>query len=391
MTLRPRSTCLYPYAHHLSRALTPLSVVFVIFTALPGLAHAEAPAVASGKAFNPDVSVNFLGLLRHDTAASEDRATAPYNGLSLQEAEIQFFSPVDAYLNAVALFSIEEENGEFGIDPEEVYLETTTLPYVTVRAGKYKLALGKHNQLHTHAFPFIDAPLFQTKITGDEGLNASAVSAAALVPLPWFSELTVQGYSLANEALYGDASTTPGTTVGAPTGKAGFLTRYRNLWEFGDDATLEFGLSGAKGKNAYGRNTTAVGGDLTLKWRPAEGGKYHALIWNTEYLRATRLGRLDPGGSGLNDARIGGAATYVQVQFAERWWIQARAEILGLPKNDVEPNHTKQSALLAFFPSEFSGFRLQVDHERDHARPKSDHAVTLQYNVTIGAHPAHAY
>ncbi len=354
-----------------------------------GTGPAFAASGAAGKPFNPDLSVNFLGLARDGTAVSENHAGGPpYNGLSFQEAEIQFFSNVDAYLKAVALFSIAEtKTGDFGIDPEEVYLETTTLPYVTLRAGKYKLALGKHNQLHTHAFPFIDAPLFQSKITGEEGLNTSALSASALVPLPWFSELTVQGYALANESLYND----PILNTAPPSGKTGLLARYRNLWEFGDDATLEFAVSGATGKNAFGASTTAYGSDVTLKWRPAEGGKYHAVIWNAEYLGVRRKGRLDPAGSGANDEKIGGLATYVQYQFGERWWIQARAEILGIPRSAVTPVHTKQSGLIGFFPSEFSGFRLQYDHENDHARPRTDHTIAFQYNVTIGAHPAHAY
>jgi hypothetical protein len=346
-----------------------------------------AASASSGKPFNPDLSVNFLGLLRDGTNVSEDRAGGPpYNGLSLQEAEVSFYSNVDAYLKAVALFSISEtKNGDFGIDPEEIYVETTTLPFVTVRAGKFKLGLGKHNQLHTHAFPFIDPPLFQTKIIGAEGLNSAAVSAAGLLPLPWFSELTVQGYSLKNEDLYNDTL----NSVAPPTGKTGFLARYRNLWEFGDDATLELGLSGATGKNAYNSQTTAYGSDLTLKWRPAEGGKYHAVIWNTEYLGARRKGRIDS--NGLNYEKVGGIASYVQYQFDERWWIQARAEYLGLPHSEISLPHSKQSALIAFLPSEFSGFRLQYDYENDRARPRTDHTVAFQYNVTIGAHPAHAY
>lgn len=377
-----------PFFRHDRRPIDLIPSLLVLAVAFP----TSAFAVPDGKPFNPDLSVNFLGLIRDNTAADENRKNGPpYNGLSFQEAEIQFYSNVDAYLKAVALFSIAEDAGKFGIDPEEVYAETITLPYVTLRAGKYKLALGKHNQLHTHAFPFIDPPLLQSKIIGEEGLNAAAVSASALIPLPWFSEFTAQAYSLSDDNLYGDSSTTPGTTISAPAGKTGALGRFRNLFELGDDATLELGASAASGKNAYGYESTAYGADVTLKWRPAEGGKYHAVIWNTEYLGSRRKGRLSKAGNGQNDEKIGGAASYVQFQFAERWWIQARAEILGAPANASEPVHTKQSALIAFFPSEFSGLRVQYDHENNHARPRTDHAVTLQYNVTIGAHPAHAY
>ena len=52
---------------------------------------------------------------------------------------------------------------------------------------------------------------------------------------------------------------------------------------------------------------------------------------------------------------------------------------------------TKESVLLAFLPSEFSGLRLQYDYIQDRARTRNDHTIAFQYNITIGAHPAHAY
>ncbi len=351
------------------------------------LFYFPAARAASGKAFNPDLSANFLGLIRQGTGISNNRSNPDHNGVRLQEAEIQLSSDVDVYFKAVALFSVSQTdttpaaNGstEYGIDPEEVYLETISLPGVTIRAGKMKLGLGKHNQLHTHAYPFIDAPLFQSALVGDEGLNETAVSAAVLVPAPWFSEITVQGFTPGNSELYRSRE----------SGEIGALVRLKNLWDLSDDTTLEFGLSGTRGKNSLEKTATAYGGDLTVKWRPSEGGKYRSLIWNSEYLGANRKGLTD--GSGNDVAKLGGLTTYVQYQFAERWWAQARGEVLGLPKPTEFARVTKQSALLAFLPSEFSGLRLQYDHTKADDREKSDHTVSFQYNITIGAHPAHAY
>src|SRR3989338_178378 len=139
--------------------------------------------VSKGKAFNPDIGANFLGLWQRGTGISDNRTAVPHNGFSLQEAELQFSADVDTYLKAVALFSVKQESGEagFGIDPEEVYVESISLPGVTVRAGKFKLAMGKHNQLHAHAFPFIDAPLIHQQLLGDEGLNEPGAAAAVLL------------------------------------------------------------------------------------------------------------------------------------------------------------------------------------------------------------------
>jgi hypothetical protein len=81
----------------------------------------------------------------------------------------------------------------------------------------------------------------------------------------------------------------------------------------------------------------------------------------------------------------------VQYQFSQRWWAQARYEYVGAPQESGFAAQTKQSALLGFFPSEFSGLRLQYDHLRVAGAERDEHTIAFQYNISIGAHPAHAY
>lgn len=339
------------------------------------------------KVFNPDISANLLGLVTQGTGLSDNRSDPAHNGLRLQEAELQLTSDVDYYFYAFAVFAIRQTDTtsagdgsiQYGIEPEEFYFETLRLPSLTLRAGKMKLAFGKHSPLHTHAMPFLDAPLTQATLIGDEGLNETAISAAVLLPTNWFSEITLQAFSASNADLFNATQ----------SGSLGGLVRLKNLWDLTEDTTLELGLSGARAKNSIEQHATVCGSDLTVKWRPAVGGKYQALVWNTEYLRANRKGLTD--GAGEDIARLGGLTTYLQYQFAERWWVQARAEILGLPKPATISRLTKQSAVLAFIPSEFSGIRLQYDHQRTENQAKADHTASLQYNITIGAHPAHSY
>ncbi len=349
-----------------------LSVLFVPF----------AFSADKAKSFNPDVGVNFLGLGQVGSNFSRARTVKPREGLQLQEVELQFASDVDAYFRAVAFFAIKQESGSsgFSIDPEEIYAESISLPGFTVRAGKFKQAMGRHNSLHTHAFPFIDAPLVNQRLLGDEGLNENAVSVSALLPASWFSEVTLQGFSLANDALFNSRN----------SGDMGGLARIRNLWDLRESLTMEHGISGAVGHNQFGYKSTILGSDLTLKWRPTEGGKYKSVSWSTEYFLAQRPGLVDAT-SAESQQKLGGLASWIQYQFAERWWLQGRYEYLGLPRSPSLSVVTKQSALLGFFPSEFSGLRLQYDWIQDRARPKKDYAVALQYNISIGAHPAHAY
>ncbi|MCB0412555.1 MAG: hypothetical protein KDD22_08525 [Bdellovibrionales bacterium] len=337
---------------------------------------------SKGNAFNPDIGVNLLGLYQRGTELSDDRTVVPHNGFSLQEAEIQFTSDVDPYSRATALFSVHQEDGseEYAIEPEEIYLESISLPWITLKAGKFKTAFGKHNQLHTHAFPFIDAPLVYQYLLGGEGLNEVGVSAAALIPVDWYSEVTLQALGASNEQLF--ASPQSGDIAG--------VIHLKNLWDLTDDLTFEFGISGTSGKNQYHLTSSAYGTDLTFKWRPSEKGKYHALIWSTEYLRGNRDGFVD---SNTNETRkeLGGVASWVQYQFAQRWWVQGRYEYVGLPRDPEYGLQDKQSYLIGFFPSEFSGFRFQYDKQYFGSRDHTDHTFSLQYNLSIGAHPAHAY
>jgi len=346
-----------------------------------------AAAKRAGKGLNPDTGVNFLGLYRKSVQGNDSAAPNP-NGFSFQEAELQFSADVDPYLRAVGLFSIGEvessaPNGphdhEFGLEPEEVYLESISLPSVTLKLGKFKAAFGRHNILHTHAFPFLDAPLINDSLLGEEGLNDLGASASFLVPAPWFVELTAQGMAANSETLY--ASTNPNHLAG--------VAQLKNLWDLSDDTTLELNLFGTTGKNRFDGDSNAYGTDLTLKWRPSVGGKYRSISWTTEYLNGYVGGDFGEETPAFGP-RLGGIASWVQFQFAQRWWLQARAEILGLPQAEDLDSTKRQSVLLGFFPSEFSGFRLQYNRLTQPELP-TDHAVALQWNISIGAHPAHLY
>ena len=353
-------------------------VLSVIFVSNPGYSEEK---VTPG--FNPDTSVNFLTLFQRDNLSGNDRTQSPHNGFQLQEAEVQFFSQVDPYFSANALFSIAQKAGgtEFGISPEEVFVETTSLPVATLKLGKFKAAFGKHNTLHTHAYPFIDAPLINQDLFTDEGLNEAGASASFLVPTPWFTELTLQGIGTNNESFLNPPR----------SGEIAQLASLRNLWDLSDSTTVEWSLYGIHGKNASSRSSNAYGTDLILKWRPEEGGKYHAFIFASEYLNGL-LDKADPANPGsFARQRLGGVASWVQLQFAERWWIQARLEHEGIPHSIAFPIKRKQSALLAFNLSEFSSLRVQGDHLLTDGIVPQEYRVSLQCNITIGAHPAHTY
>ncbi len=366
--------------------------IYALFLSGVGLvlsptSHAQTKAASAVQSMNPDISVSVLTLFKNSKRQGADK-DEPGGGFSLQETELQFAANVDPYLRASVMLSVhpaeqeaadpsapaatEAAEKKTAIEAEEVYVETLGIPYVTFKAGHFHTALGRHNGLHAHAYPFIDSPLISQSLLGDEGLVETGLSAAALVPVPWFMEFTAQALQGDSPILFSSESSSDLASV----------YRLRNLLELSEEATLDLGLSAAAGQNFYNDRTNVQGADLTLKWRPSKGGKYSSLIWAAEYLKGEVKGR-------PLDSKQSGYATWIQYQFAERWWVQARTE-QAKSEDEGSTAQNKVSALLGFFPSEFSGIRVQYDQLKD-AADKPLNTLMVQGNIMIGAHPAHSY
>lgn len=362
---------------------------------LPQFAKAQSRGATS---MNPDISLSLLVGYKNAKRVGATK-TEPGGGFSLDEAELQFQADVDPYFRAVATFSVhpEEEEGSenegegtaatedpaagtaaaeekhFAIEAEEAYLETLSLPNLTLKAGRFHTAMGRHNSLHRHAYPFIDAPLINQRLLGEEGLTETGVSAAALAPLPWYMEATLQAVQGDSPTLFASESSTDTAMV----------YQLRNLWDLSDATTLDFNLSGTSGANQYGERSNVGAADFTVKWRPTSGGRYQALLFTAEYMAGKVEGR-------PVDEEQAGYAAWIQYQFAERWWAQLRTEE-AKSKDEGAVAEKKISALIAFYPSEFSGLRMQIDQLSDADRDHPLRTFLLQGNIVIGAHPAHAY
>lgn len=339
-----------------------------VLGALLGLCSLVPPAWAGS--MNPDLSLNALAAWNAGNRGNDPLA-ARKNGLSIQEIELQLGSDIDPYLHGTVNLSISQDPaGAWGIDPEEAYVESLGLPSLTLKGGKFLAALGKENQTHRHAWPFIDATLAHQALIGDEGFGDVGVSGSWLLPLPSFVELTGQAFNSDDPAIFG--SPTPEDWAG--------LGSLKLLLDLNDDTTFDVQASYLGGHNATDDLTWFGNVAANLKWRHDES---HAVIVAGELLHrevaSTPLASLDA---------QGGASGWVQWQFARRWWIQGRGELLGLTA--PVPAVRKYSALLALAPTEFSGWRLQYDWIEANVNDP-EHRLTLQLNVTLGVHPAHSY
>lgn len=316
-----------------------------------------------GNQFNPSIGVNSLFLYQNSTETSEE------DGMDIQEMELQFVSDVDSYYIVNALLAIHPEDGEFHLEPEEAFLETTAIPAVTFRVGKFRMGLGKHNQMHTHAYPFVDAPLTQETFLGEEGLQETGVSAQYLAPFPWYTAVNLQVVQGDNEDLFNANH----------KDNYAYLARLVNLFEVSENSTIELSFSGATGNNdnqsELTNTTTLVGSDLTFKYKPS---KYKSFIWSTEYLQRQK------------DTLESGIFSYIQNQMSHRWFLGLRYGKLGITEDDGSDKE-RVSLISSFVSSEFSAIRTQYNYINDKANREEEHVLLVQFNMSIGAHPAHQY
>lgn len=370
-------------------------IMSLLVTLFVSAGFAQTPAFTGIK--TPSISGNTLFLYRNSNFHQADLDPAApdqeRNGFNLQEAELQFYADVDPYSRVNLVLAVHPELESDGttveekwvVEPEEAFAESIAIPALTLKIGKFKAAFGKHNLLHTHAFPFIDAPLANKALLGDEGLNDAGLSVAWLTPLPWYSELTLQ-------VLRGQGeneqfkSPRAGDKVG--------VAHWKNLWDLSEDLTMEAGVSYAQGANSYRESTSLAGADLTFKWRPSTNGRSASLIWGTEYLTRAREQ------AGVDEEQASGWSSFLQYQFAERWAGLYRYDTLKV-KGSFDPtalandDYARHSMGLVHNMSEFSSLKLELNSRRGGpANANGDteeKSVFLQASFTIGSHPAHSY
>jgi hypothetical protein len=349
----------------------------------PGADAAAGPSgtlpiygTASGaKFFNPDIAV--VG----DVVGTAGRnPVAPSPAFALPEAEAAVQAIVDPYARADFFFAF----GTAGVDIEEAFATLPTLPAgLSVRAGKIRAAFGKINTLHTHAVPWADRPLVTGNLLGgDEGVSDVGVSVARLVPNPWlFLEVTGQIFSGNADGVF--TSTSPGELT--------YLGHLRADDDLSESTNLDLGVSYARGPNGAGIvgdtdvgqfTTSLYGFDATLRWKPLRRSIYRSFTGRAEVVWSQREQ------FGATQRAMGFYASG-DYQFARRWFAglrydrSGRADAAGLTDSG-------QSAVLTFWPSEFSQIRSQYRRVRFAEGPIANELL-VQMQFSIGVHGAHPY
>jgi hypothetical protein len=367
------------------KAYIRLFVCLFLFAGAVLPADAQTRSIISNLA-NPAIGFNalFLGQVAPEL-------NQPY-GMQFQESEISIISTVDPDWTLAANIVFAPE----GVDPEEVYATTSSIKNLLIKVGKIRGAFGKHGTLHTHAFPFIQAPVIMSNSIGEEGFKDAGIEGAWLTPLPWYCELTLGAY----QAVGLDADH-PLNLGSQSHDNIPYLGHLKNLFDLDDNTTLEMGASALTGMGDDGFHHAVYGTDLTIRNVPLRQSNQKGWILQAEYLK-----RVSYNNSVYNQDADGWYASF-QYRLDQQWWTGIRGEEAFHSTTDVlsqmspssgpllEGHVQRVSANLSWLPSEFSEIRLEYSAAKINPDNGSgtvwDHRAMLQFNFIIGFHPPHAY
>jgi hypothetical protein len=388
--------------------------------ALPPEPAPPPPAPPAGAAaFNPAISLILGGSY---TSTSRDPGDWTIGGFpstggevgpgersfNLGESELTVSANIDPYFSGVLTAAI---TGEDEIEVEEAFVRTSALPDgFTAKLGRFFSGFGYLNEVHAHAWDFVDQPLAYQAMFGGQ-FKQNGVQVKWLAPTDLFLEFGAEtgngdGYPATRRARNGLNGATLFAHVGGDIGDytswragASWLDQRSEDRSAGEDTFLD---------SFTGTSHTWVA-DAVFKWAPSPRRQ---LKVQGEYLRREENGTFlfDPSElAALANYRNTQSGWYLQsvYQFAPRWRVGARYDSLdsgralftpaaidppidfGPPLPALHPD--RLSVMLDWNPSEFSRLRAQYDYDDARAEGDTDRVFRLQYIYGIGAHGAHKY
>ena len=162
----------------------------------------------------------------------------------------------------------------------------------------------------------------------------------------------------------------------------GHLRTYKDITE---STNIDLGASYSRGYNAAGANflTQLYGIDATVRWKPLRRSIYHSFVGRGEFIWSQRQ-QLP------FEQRAFGFYTSGDYQLGRRWFVGGRYDRSGEAENArfIDKGF---SAVLTYWPSEFSQIRGQYEFTRYAATNIDTHQLFMQVQFSLGAHGAHPF
>lgn len=395
---------------------------------VPAPPPAPTDSRSAATAFNPAISLIIGGSYTDTSRDPADWHIAGFfpsggetgpgeRSFNLGESELTLSANVDPYFSATMTAAITSEDE---IAVEEAFFRSLALPSgFTAKGGRFFSGFGYLNEVHAHAWDFVDQPLVYQAFFGGQ-MAQDGLQLKWLAPTDLFVELGLEaGNGNAFPATRRDRNGISATNLFAHLGgDLGISTSWRAGAAWLDQRAQERAYEDANDLgdpviNTFtGKSRTWVV-DAVLKWAPNGDSTRRQLKLQGEYMRREDDGDLVYDADGLDLAgpyRNEQSGWYLQgvYQFRPRWRVGARYDALdsGSPRIALIDDGTlpigalpmlrsadpdRVSLMLDWSPSEFS--RLRAQYSWDGARDSGarDRQLRLQYLIGIGAHGAHKY
>jgi hypothetical protein len=386
----------------------------------PVAAAAPVASGGSGNSFNPALSLILSGTATHTSldparyaitgfAVPPDVQIGPgTRGFSLGETELAMSASIDPWWRGAVNIALEADNS---VSIEEAFVQTTALGNgFTAKAGRFLSGIGYLNSQHAHTWDFVDAPLAYQAMLGGQ-FNDDGVQLVWLAPTDLFVELGLeagrgQSFPGTDTSRNGAGRTSVALHFGGDIGDS-------QSWRAGvsylsakasDQALTQLDASDNVTDSVFNGRTNVTVLDAVWKWAPDGNAVRTNFKLQGEWLRSSRSGTLaydTAGANVLGDYAQTSSGWYLQAiyQFVPHWRVGLRTEQLDpgavsyvaptlFDANGYQPR--KNTLMVDFSASEFSRLRLQV--ARDQARQGfTDNQWQLQYQMSLGAHGAHAF
>lgn len=334
-------------------------------------------------------------------------------GFTIPNTELTLDGAVDPYFKGFANFVFKlDEGGETGVELEEAFLLTTSLPAnLQLKVGQFFAEFGRQNQQHPHSWAFVDQPLALNRMFGPEGLRSQGARLSWLAPTPFYAEAmlgvmnSVGGTTFSfrsdesSEIHGGIAPDRPVESVGDML----IVPRIASSFELSATQTLLVGASAALGPNNTGPSarTRIFGVDGYYKWKPAAAQQGFPFVsmqleaLTRRYEAAEREAADDPAVVLPNEMlRDGGWYTQLLYGIRPRIVAGLRGDVVsgddGSFASELRADRFRVSPNVTWYPTEFSKIRLQYNYD-DRKNVGTDHSIWMQFEFLLGAHASHKF
>jgi hypothetical protein len=334
-------------------------------------------------------------------------------GFTIPNVELALDGAVDPYFKGFSNIVYKlDKNGETGVELEEAYFLTTSLPgNLQIKGGQFFTEFGRQNTQHPHSWAFVDQPLVLNRMFGPDGLRSQGARVSWLVPTSWYTEAMVSVLNSAGGTAFSFRSDASAEIHGGVPNEREverlqdflLVPRITTSIDLTDTQTLLLGTSAAFGPNSSGTRarTRIYGADVYWKWKSATAAQGFPFVsMQTEFLyrrydAAERVSADDPTVT-LPAERLSDRGFYSQVLWGIKPRVVAglRGEFAsgseGAFESELRADRFRLSPNLTWYPTEFSKLRLQYnyDHRQGIGR---DHSVWMQFEFLLGAHAAHKF